>query len=129
MALNGVLLQQSFDLVCPTEREQLLAGHFYSTLFAAYPQLQPLLAHTAMEDQKKKLMATLVFVLQTLSNPTVLSPIVCKLEQRHARVGVKAEHYPIVAESLLATFAAHLGSRWAAERQAAWIAVYETLGH
>ena len=86
MALNEVLLQQSFDLACPTEREQhLFAEHFYQTLFAAYPQLQPLFAHTAMEDQTRKLMASLVFVLQTLNKPVVLSPIVRKLGQRHTR--------------------------------------------
>ena len=128
MALNEVLLQQSFDLACPTEREQhLFAEHFYSTLFAAIPQLQPLFAHTSMEEQKRKLMATLVFILQTLNKPTVLSPSVRKLGQRHTRVGVQAEHYPMVAEALLATFAARLGSQWMEELQAAWRAAYETI--
>ena len=128
MALNEVLLQQSFDLVCSTEREQhLFTEHFYQTPFAAYPQLQPLFAHTAMEDQKKKLMATLVFILQTLNKPTVLSPSVRKLGQCHTRVGVQAEHYPMVADALLATFVARLGSQWTEELQAAWKAAYETL--
>lgn len=125
MSLDVALLRQSFEQACPDEREkQLFAEQFYQTLFATYPQVRPLFAHTDMQEQTKKLMASLVLVLKTFTKPEVLLPTLQRLGQRHTDAGVQAEHYPMVAEALLATFAARLGDRWTDELQEAWTGAY-----
>ncbi len=40
---------------------------------------------------------------------------------------MRAEHYPMVAEAFLATFASRLGEQWTAQMQAAWTEAYEAI--
>jgi len=125
MSLNVSVLKESFELACPSDREkQLFAEQFYQRLFVTYPQVRPLFAHTDMQEQTKKLMASLVLVLTTLTKPEVLLPTLQRLGQRHTDAGVQVKHYPMVAEALLATFAARLGDRWTDELQEAWTGAY-----
>jgi hemoglobin-like flavoprotein len=128
MHLKLALLRQSFEPACPAEGEkQLIAEQFYQTQFAAYPQVRPLFASADMREQIKKMVATLALLFNALTKPDLLIPTLQKLGQRYVHAGVQAAHYPIVAEALLATFAARLGSRWTRELEAAWSEAYETI--
>ena len=128
MALNTPLLEQSFELVAPTEEAKQACGtECYTTLLRLHPEVESLFAQTNMEEQARKLMATLSLVLHVLGKPDVLTTTLRRLGRRHREVGVRAEHYPMVAEALLATFASCLGDRWTAEMQAAWTEACETI--
>lgn len=128
MALNETLLKQSFAMVAPTEAAtQAFACEFYATLFRLHPEVEPLFAQTNVEEQAKKLMASLTLVLNLLKKPDVLTSTLQRLGRRHQAVGVQAEHYPMVAQALLATFASRLGDRWTADMQAAWTEAYEAI--
>ncbi len=128
MALNAPFLEQSFELVAPTEAaKQAFGREFYTTLLRLHPEVEPLFAQTNREVQARKLMATLALVLHVLKKPEVLATTLQRLERRHQAVGVRAEHYPMVAEALLATFASRLGEQWTAQMQAAWTEAYEAI--
>ena len=128
MTLNTSLLEQSFELVAPTEAAKQACGtEFYTTLLRLHPEVEPLFAQTNMQEQARKLMATLSLVVHLLKKPDVLATTVRRLGRRHQELGVRAEHYPMVAEALLATFASRLGEQWTTETQSAWTEVYETI--
>ena len=128
MTLYTALLEQSFALVAPTEAaKQAFGRECYTTLLRLHPEVEPLFAQTNREVQARKLMTTLTLVLHVLKKPEVLATTVRRLERRHQEMGLRAEHYPMVAEALLATFASRLGEQWTAQMQAAWTEAYEAI--
>jgi hemoglobin-like flavoprotein len=64
MTLNVELLETSFAQVKSTSLE--FTERFYTTLFADYPEVQPLFANTHMEKQGKQLF-NLSFYYQPLA--------------------------------------------------------------
>lgn len=122
MALNVPLLEQSFARVKP--RAAQFAADFYDELFARNPQVRPMFADADMAEQRKKLMDSLVLVIENLENPGVLTEALRRLGGRHAGYGVRDEHYGMVATALLHTFGRHLGAEWTPEVKAAWVDAY-----
>ncbi|GAB4238906.1 MAG: globin family protein [Stanieria sp.] len=122
MSLNIELLEQSFELVKQQEAE--FTTQFYANLFSNYPIVNPLFANTHMEEQGKKLFASLVLVVDTLRKPEVLESALKGLGTRHLKYGVLPEHYPMVGGALLKTFEIVLQSDWTPELKQAWIDAY-----
>jgi nitric oxide dioxygenase len=122
MALDVDLLERSFARVKPRAAE--FAEDFYADLFARSPQARALFAGTDMSEQRKKLMDSLVLVMENLENPDVLTGALRKLGQRHTQYGVQPEHYGLVGSSLLATFEKHLGTEWTPPVRQAWTDAY-----
>ncbi|MEH2045751.1 hypothetical protein [Nostoc sp.] len=65
MSLNVELLEQSFEKVKPRADE--FAASFYDNLFQAHPEMKPLFAKTDMKNQEKKLLSSLVLVVERKS--------------------------------------------------------------
>jgi len=107
--------------------KQAFACECYATLIRLHPEVKPLFTHTSMEKQAKKFMASLTLVLHVLGKPDVLTTTLQRLGRRHQAVGVRVEHYPMLAEALLATFASRLGGQWTADMQAAWTEAFEAM--
>lgn len=122
MALNVELLETSFAQVKPNSLE--FTERFYATLFADYPQVQPLFAKTNMEAQGKKLFQSLVLVINNLLQPDVLSSALKGLGTQHIQYGVLPHHYPMVGSSLLKAFGATLVPAWTPDVQQAWTEAY-----
>lgn len=124
MAINVGLIRESFNELAPKAGE--LAEFFYNDLFSRYPEVKPLFEKTDMPSQKKKLIASLKFLVDNLEDSTALSDALTALGQRHAAYNVKPEHYPMVADSLLAALSNALGDKWTPELREAWTALYMT---
>ncbi len=122
MTLNVELLETSFAQVKSTSLE--FTERFYTTLFADYPEVQPLFANTHMEKQGKQLFQSLVFTINHLRKPDVLSGALKGLGTRHIRYGVLPQHYPMVGNSLLKALEATLGTAWTLDVQQAWTDAY-----
>jgi len=122
MSLNVEVLEQSFDCVKPNATQ--FASSFYQNLLNDYPQLRPLFANTTMEEQEKKLIMSLVLVVENLRNPGYLTTVLKQLGERHVRYGAMREHYPLVGAALLKTFESYLGTDWTPEVKQAWIDAY-----
>ena len=125
MALNVELLESSFAQVKVNSSE--VTERFYTLLFADYPEVQPLFANTHMEKQGKQLFQSLVFTIDHLRQPDVLSVALRGLGTRHIQYGVLPRHYPMVGSSLLKAFEASLGTTWTPKVQQAWTEAYEVV--
>ncbi len=118
-------VQDSFRLVAPIQ--EAAAGLFYGRLFEIAPQLRPLFAHTDFDDQGRKLMTTIGFVVASLRRPDALLPAARGLAVRHTRYGVEEEHYALVGAALLWTLEQGLGEAFTPETHEAWAAAYAML--
>jgi hemoglobin-like flavoprotein len=125
MTLNVELLESSFVQVKSNSSE--FTERFYRFLFADYPEVQSLFANTNMEKQGKQLFQSILFTVNHLRKPEVLSSALQGLGTRHVQYGVLPEHYPMVGNSLLKAFEASLGTAWTANVQQAWIDAYEVV--
>ncbi|MEG4916632.1 MULTISPECIES: globin domain-containing protein [unclassified Microcoleus] len=122
MSLNVELLEQSFEKIKPRADE--FATTFYDNLFKLYPEVKPLFANTEMEKQQKKLINSLVLVVENLRSPEALGPVLNALGGRHVGYGAIANSYPAVGEALLMTFEEYLQEDWTIEVKQAWIDAY-----
>lgn len=112
------LLEESFAALAP--QGDALAARFYERLFDEYPAVNPLFNGVSITGQQKKLLASLVLLVQNLHKPEVLKDYLKGLGARHVHYGVKQEHYPIVAENLLEVMAEFAGPLWTPEVKQAW---------
>ena len=112
------IVEQSFDNL--TEQGELLAIRFFERLLSEYPELAPLFKGVSLDGQQKKFFASLVLIVQSLDQPEVLGDYLRGLGARHYHYGVKAAHYPLVIENLLAVMAELSGRQWTEQVDEAW---------
>lgn len=122
MALNVELLESSFEKVKPVGAQ--FASSFYDNLFTSAPAAKPLFANTDIDAQQKKLLASLVLVVENLRNGEVLTSTLQGLGARHVKYGALPEHYPLVGGALLQTFEQYLGADWTPGVKQAWVDAY-----
>src|ERR1700716_861274 len=118
------LVQESFAKVASIS--ETAAELFYGRLFEIAPQVKAMFP-TDMTEQRKKLMATLAFVVNGLGNLESILPAASALATRHVSYGAKREHYPVVGAALLWTLEKGLGDGWTPEVADAWGTAYGTL--
>ncbi|HLO47385.1 MAG TPA: globin family protein [Kamptonema sp.] len=122
MSLNVELLEQSFNRIKPNATK--FSASFYEYLFADNPEVQPLFANTNMAEQKKKLIDSLVLVVENLRKPEALTAALKGLGARHVQYGVYPTDYPFVGSALLKAFESNLGADWTPEVKQAWVDAY-----
>jgi len=122
MSLNVDILEQIFDRIKPQAMD--FSNSFYNNLFADYPQVRPLFANTNMVAQRKKLMDSLVLVIDNLRNGDVLEDALKGLGTKHVSYGVIPTHYPMVGGAILKTLESYLGDDWTPEVEKAWTDAY-----
>lgn len=99
MSLNVGVLEVSFDQVKPRTNE--FAASFSENLFNAHPEVKPLFTHTDLVNQQKKLLNSLVLVVENLGNPEALGLVLKALGARHISYGAIPKYYKPVGEALL----------------------------
>jgi hemoglobin-like flavoprotein len=117
-------VQSSFAKVAPIADQAAVL--FYDRLFDIAPQVKSLFP-ADMTEQRKKLMATLAYVVNGLGNLSAVLPAASTLAKKHVGYGVEAAHYSAVGESLLWTLEKGLGAGWTHDVAQAWSAAYGTL--
>ena len=63
-------------------------------------------------EQKKKLIAALVFVVENLRSPEKLHDPLVEMGERHVGYGAEPEHYPVVRDTLVETMGELAGNAW-----------------
>lgn len=107
-----------------------LTRHFYQRLFLHYPELKNIFnqSHQHNNQQQQALAAAVLAYAEHIDAPGVLAPVLRLVANKHASLGVKAEHYPIVGEQLLASIREVLGEAIATDAiLSAWGAAYQQL--
>lgn len=122
MARHLERLEEGFQQI--VARKEAFAEAFFARLFAEFPQVQTLFAHTDMPFQQNKLITTLDMIVNHLRHPETLTETLKELGQRHEGYHVRPEHYVMLGSALLKTLADFLGEAWSAEACEAWIEGY-----
>lgn len=106
--------------------EDVVGRIFYRTLFEIAPHARSLFSGD-MDEQSRKLMQTMNWIVDHLDAPELLQPRAESLAVRHLRYGVEADQYALVGQALIDTLQKGLGDDFDAEDAAAWGRVYGTL--
>jgi len=94
---------------------------FYNELFSQHPALKPLFEKTDEKKQAGKLAAALKLLVDNLHNEAALKTALSVMGERHQNYGALPEHYPVVAELLVASFKNKIGRSWTKAISAAWM--------
>ncbi len=111
-------VESSFSLLAPKGEE--VVASFYQRLFADFPAVIPMFEETDPKVQQKKLLNSLVLVVQNLRKPEKLNPALDSLGERHGEIGATPEQYDAVGQTLLKTLAEYAGDLWDDDLQDAW---------
>lgn len=103
-----------------------IAHEFYGRLFTRYPGVRSLFP-ADMAGQQRKLIDSLVFVVEHARNPSQTLEAVREMGKRHAKYGAKPEHYPIVCGLLLEVMALFAGELWTTEVKQEWAVTLELI--
>ncbi|RJG05038.1 NO-inducible flavohemoprotein [Noviherbaspirillum cavernae] len=119
------------DASVPVLREHGLAitRTFYRNMFAAHPELTNLfnMGNQASGVQQQSLASAVFAYAANIDNAAALGPVVSRIVHKHASVGIKAEHYPIVGRHLLGAIQEVLGEAATPALIAAWDEAYSEL--
>ncbi|TCS38301.1 nitric oxide dioxygenase [Paucimonas lemoignei] len=119
------------DASVPVLREHGLAitRTFYRNMFAAHPELTNLfnMGNQASGVQQQSLAAAVFAYAANIDNAQALQPVVQRIVHKHASVGIRAEHYPIVGRHLLGAIQETLGDAATPALLAAWEEAYGEL--
>lgn len=100
-----------------------VADDFYDNLFERSPAAKSLFK-TDMIEQKSKLMATIITVMESLDEIQVIRNLLADLGKRHLDYKVSKDDYGIAGEALLFSLEKNLGSDFTEEIKDAWHAAY-----
>jgi hemoglobin-like flavoprotein len=80
-----------------------------------------------MGNQGKKLLNSLVLVVENLRNPEALGPVLKALGAGHVGYGAIPKYYGLVGEALLITFEQYLKEDWTSEVKKAWLDAFTAI--
>lgn len=101
------------DASVPVLREHglTITQTFYRNMFASHPELTNVfnMGNQANGSQQQSLASAVFAYAANHGNNAALAPVVNRIVHKHAAVGIKPSHYPIVARHLLGAIAEVLG--------------------
>lgn len=111
------------------EHGATITTHFYKRMFANHPKLKHLFnqAHQQSGGQPQALARAVYAYAANIDNLGALGGAVAHITQKHASLNIRAEHYPIVGENLLAAISEVLGDAVDQPTLDAWAAAYGQL--
>lgn len=106
-----------------------ITRRFYSNMFAEHPELKNLfnMGNQASGVQQQSLAAAVFAYAANIGNVSALAPVVTRIVHKHASVGIRPEHYPIVGHHLLGAIKEVLGDATTGPLLAAWGEAYGEL--
>lgn len=116
------------DASVPVLREHglTITQTFYRNMFASHPELTNLfnMGNQANGSQQQSLASAVFAYAANYGNNAALGPVVNRIVHKHAAVGIKPSHYPIVGRHLLGAIAEVLGDAATPDLLAAWDEAY-----
>ena len=119
--IDEVALLKGYDL--SISRLDEIMETFYTDLFEQYPDVKPLFANVNDSEQGAKLKSAVKLLIENIHNQEALTTALHDLGERHQVYEALPEHYPVVAELLVASFKKILGRRWTKAISGAWLAL------
>ena len=116
------------DASVPVLREHGLAitTTFYQNMLTAHPELKNIfnLGNQANGSQQLSLASAVFAYAANIENQSALAPVIERIVHKHASVGIKPSHYPIVGRYLLGAIKSVLGDAATPDLIAAWDEAY-----
>ena len=108
------------------EHGERITRAFYGAMFQAHPELQHVfnMGNQKSGVQQNALAGALFAYAANIDNGSALAPVVDRIVHKHAAVGIKPSHYPIVARHLLGAIRTVLGDAATPELLSAWDEAY-----
>lgn len=129
-----MLSQKTKDTIKATvpvlaEHGSTIIRRFYERLFQAHPELKNVfnLAHQQQGQQQEALARAVYAYAANIEDPQSLGAVLENIANKHASLGVRPEHYPIVGEHLLGAIKDVLGEAATEEIISAWAQAYGNL--
>lgn len=106
-----------------------LTTYFYQRMFRGNPELTQIFnrSHNDSGKQPTALAMSVLAYAENIDDPSVLAPVITLIANKHASLGIRAEHYPIVGKHLLASIKEVLGDAASDELIDAWGVAYGVL--
>ncbi|MEW6763638.1 MAG: globin domain-containing protein [Pseudomonadota bacterium] len=119
------------DASVPVLREHglTITTTFYASMFAAHPELKNLfnMGNQVSGVQQQSLASAVFAYAANIGNAAALGPVVSRIVHKHASVGIRADHYPIVGHHLLGAIKTVLGDAATEPLLKAWEEAYTSL--
>lgn len=129
-----MLTQRTKDIVKATAPVLAEYGYsiiqcFYQRLFEAHPELKNVfnMAHQEQGRQQQALARAVYAYAENIEDPSGLTAMLKNIAKKHASLGVRPEHYPIVGEHLLGAIRDVLGTAATEDVISAWAQAYGNL--
>ncbi|MBE1446347.1 NO-inducible flavohemoprotein [Paenibacillus sp. OAS669] len=108
-----------------------ITKRFYELLFTGHPELLNLFNHANQKKGRQQAaLANAVYAAAAhIDQLETILPVVKQIAHKHRSLGVKAEHYPIVGETLLRAIKEVLGDAATDEIIAAWADAYGVIAN
>jgi hemoglobin-like flavoprotein len=103
-----------------------LAVDFYRRAFAADPDIAAMFT-TDPATQRRRFASELRSIVGSIRDVEAFLPAAAQLGARHRDRGVRAAHYRVMGDALLATLAAAMGERWTTEVEEGWCVAYNLI--
>jgi nitric oxide dioxygenase len=118
-ATAPVLAQHGYDII----------KHFYRSLLGSHPELKNVfnMRHQERGQQQEALARAVYAYAANIDDPSCLHAVLEGIANKHASLGVRPEHYPIVGEHLLGAIKAVLGEAATEDIISAWAQAYGNL--
>jgi nitric oxide dioxygenase len=113
------------DTIGAVDLDQL-AVDFYRRAFAADPDFAAMF-RTDPTTQRRRFASELRTIVGSIRDLEAFLPAAAHLGARHRDLGVRATHYRVMGDVLLASLAAALGDGWTAEVEEGWCAAYNLI--
>lgn len=106
-----------------------LTSNFYKRLFGAHPALKNIfnMSHQATGEQQQALANAVLAYAEHIEAPGALAPALRVIAAKHASMGIRAEHYPLVGTHLLGAIGEVMGDAATPALMDAWAAAYDQL--
>lgn len=103
-----------------------ITRRFYQMLFTRHPELLNIFNQVNQKKgrQQTALASAVYAAAKHIDQLEAILPVVKQIAHKHRSLGIKAEHYPIVGETLLAAMKEVLGSAATEEVLQAWAEAY-----
>ena len=123
-AQSVAIVQATLPVV--RDHARAITGVFYQNMFTEHPELKNVfnMSHQAAGDQPQALAAAVVAYAANLDNPAALEPVLSRIANRHASLGITPAQYSIVGRHLLGAVKQVLGEAVTPDVQAAWNEAY-----
>ncbi|GAA2184922.1 globin domain-containing protein [Micromonospora lupini] len=115
MNIDG--LRRSWSLL--VEQGDQAPLYFYSTLFAASPEIREMFP-TNMAGQRERLFTALGHTVASIDQLPRITEYLKSLGRDHRKFAVRADQYPLLGRALAATFQHFLGPEWTRELADDW---------